>query len=302
MNDMFIPEIRVGEPVLCGVLEVFPLFSRRRTLFPDDLDYLLSDEAMTAGTCSVEETDFVSKLVVQNTGNKPVLFLEGEEVCGGRQNRVFRASVLVGAGSRVTVPVFCVERKRWGGSSSSLTTGAHCPPSLRHVLKGGRSGTGIFRPFDGQAVLWRLIAAKHRATATISEHESMTDALRSHPEVVQKLRQTLKHTEGASGIEVVMSGKTVGIDLFDKPETLKKVWDRLVVLGLSLDAMDLGDTEASTSDLTVRLYRLRDVRWRRGESVVGMGEMFHARDDDGTLATALVVDDSIVHLSMSAPI
>ena len=297
-----IPQIRVGEPVRCGALAVIPLFTERQTLFPDDtLDYLVADEAMAAGTCTVTETGKVSELTVENTGKRSVLFLEGEEVIGGRQNRALGVSVAVGAGSRVTVPVYCVERKRWGGASSSLTTGSHCPPSLRHILKGGGAGMGISRGLGGQAAVWRLIEAKHRATATISEHQNMSDTLRSHPEVVKELRQSLKYTEGASGIAVAMNGKFVGIDLFDKPETLEKVWDRLVVLGLTLDAMDLQDTEARDYDISVRLYRLKGVAWRPVPTV-GLGESYRARGgDDGMLATALVVDDALLHLSMSMP-
>jgi len=294
MNDIPIPEIRVGEPTMCGALAVYPLFAERQTLFTDDVDYLLSDEAMAAATCSIEETDIVSKLVVQNTGNKPVLFLEGEEVCGGRQNRALGASVLVGAGSRTTVPVFCVERKRWAGSSPHLTTGSHSPPSLRQILKGGSSG-------KGQAAVWRLIQAKHRATGTSSKYENMTDVLRSSPEVVKELRQNLKYPEGASGIAVTKSGGMVDIDLLNSPRTLEKLWDRLVVLGLTLDAADLRDSEAHGSDISVQLYKVRDVRWREIPTV-GMGAAYRARGDDGTLATALVLDDILVHLSVSAPI
>ena len=290
MNNIFIPEIRFGEPVRCGALAVFPLYAERRTLFPDDhLDYLLSDEAMAQGACTAVETDIVSKLVIDNTGNKPVLFLEGEEVCGGRQNRALGVSVLVGAGSRTTVPVFCVERKRWGGSSPHLTAGAHSPPSMRHILKGGSSS---------QAAVWRLIQAKHLATGTSSKYENMSDALR--PEVVKELRQSLKFPQGASGIAVVMRGKTVGIDLFDKPETLEKLWDRLVILGLTLDAVDLQGVEGRDSDILVRLYR--SMRWQQVEPVIGLGESYRARGDDGSLMTALVVEGSVIHLSISAPI
>ena len=43
------------------------------------------------------------------------------------------------------------------------------------------------------------------------------------------------------------------------------------------------------------------MKWQRGESV-GLGEAYHARGDDDTLATALVMDGVPVHLSVSAPL
>jgi hypothetical protein len=42
------------------------------------------------------------------------------------------------------------------------------------------------------------------------------------------------------------------------------------------------------------------MRWRQVESV-GLGELYRATGDDGTLATALVVDGVPIHLSIAAP-
>ena len=50
----------------------------------------------------------------------------------------------------------------------------------------------------------------------------MNDVFLAHPQVVQELRRDLQYPEGASGIAVAVNGRTVGIDLFDKPETLAR--------------------------------------------------------------------------------
>ena len=69
------PEVRVGEPLSCGSLGVFPLFSER-SLFPDrTLDYLLPNEAMEGGTVvvtEVSEAGSVPELRVRNDGDLPV--------------------------------------------------------------------------------------------------------------------------------------------------------------------------------------------------------------------------------------
>jgi len=46
--------------------------------------------------------------------------------------------------------------------------------------------------------------------------------------------------------------------------------------------------------------RVRNGKWQRVDSV-GLGERFFAQDDD-MLATALVVDEELLHLSVSVPI
>jgi len=43
--------------------------------------------------------------------------------------------------------------------------------------------------------------------------------------------------EGATGLAVAIGNKVVALDLFDKPATCRKVWNRLLS-GLVLDALE----------------------------------------------------------------
>jgi hypothetical protein len=302
MNELLFPEVRAGEAVACGGLAVFPLYPER-SLFPEDtVDYLLSDEAQRAGTCTVREMSkigVVGQVVVQNIGDHPVLFVEGDILIGAKQNRAVRSSVLVGAGSRIVMPVCCVERKRWTLSSPSLTTGSHSPPSLRYLLKRGGDGTSRGR-FIPQEAIWEEVRRKHQATATRSERENLCDPLDAHRDRVEDLRRTLPYPEGASGITITVNGKVVCLDVFDKPATLEKLWPRLVQ-GLALDALEYGDKccQASGTDISVAVYK--KMSWRRVETV-GLGETYWATGEDESLTTALVMDGTLVHLSVSIPI
>ena len=117
MNAVAVPDLRIGEPVQCGALSIFPLYPERGMFPQDALDYLLSDEAQEAGTCVVSEASEegrVGELVLENTGDCPVLLVEGEEFCQGKQNRVLLSSVLVGgkAGS----PCGCSASSAGGGT------------------------------------------------------------------------------------------------------------------------------------------------------------------------------------------
>ena len=91
-----LPDVRVGDPIHHQALAVFPLFSA-----PDGaVDYLLADEAIQAGSVTVQEVNeggSVPNLLVTNQGDSRVLFLEGEELRGAKQNRVLNTSVLIAA-------------------------------------------------------------------------------------------------------------------------------------------------------------------------------------------------------------
>src|SRR3954468_12885909 len=128
-----LPEVRVGDPIRHEALTAFPLFST-----PDEaVEYLLADEAIAAGSVTVEEVSeggSVPNLLVTNAGDTRVLFLEGEELRGAKQNRVLNTSVLVAAHSKTRIPVSCVEQGRWRYRSRHFVSGdSHSSPKLRHI-------------------------------------------------------------------------------------------------------------------------------------------------------------------------
>jgi len=55
----------------------------------------------------------VPNLAVDNKGERFVLFVEGQELRGAKQNRVLNASVLIAAHTKTVIPVSCVEQGRW---------------------------------------------------------------------------------------------------------------------------------------------------------------------------------------------
>ena len=197
-----------------------------------------------------------------------------------------------GGASRTRVPVACVEPRRWDCESPEFASGSCSPPSLRLVLQGG----GDTR----QARVWATIHERHRRLGVRSPTGNMSDVLGVLREAAEGLRRGLPYAEGALGIAVALGGKVVGIDLFDKPATMAKTWDRLVQ-GLVLDAAATPDTarRASGSDVAVKLYMTRNMRWQRLDPVFGSGEAYRGRSEDGVLATALVAGGGLVHLGVS---
>ena len=287
-----ISEVRVGEPQTCGGVSVFPLFAEHAS----SLDYMLFDEATAAGTLAVREVpdeSRINRLLADNGGDKPVLFVEGEEVLGGKQHRVLVSSVLVSGKSTTRLPVACVEPGRWDCDAREFTSGSCSPPSLRRVLK----DEADYRQYR----LWTTIRERHRRLGIRSPTGSMSDGTDALREAAEDLRRNLPYADGASGIAVALGGKIVGIDIFDKPSTLAKLWGRLVQ-GIALDALADSKCRASESDVAVKLYALRNMQWRQVEPVVGLGEAYRGRADDDILATALVMDGTLVHLGASMPV
>ena len=155
------PGIRVGNPICHESLIVFPLFAEPN----GQVDYLLSDEAIQAGSVTVQEVSeggSVPDLLVENNGDTRVLFLEGEELVGAKQNRILNASVLLPARSKIKIPVSCVERGRWAYKSRQFGSGGrHSPSKLRHTLKSSVSEYRLNRQGAGhrsdQGKVWEEV-------------------------------------------------------------------------------------------------------------------------------------------------
>ncbi len=133
--SVVLPEVRVGDPVRHEALSVFPLFAGAES----PVEYLLSDEGIGSGSVTVEEVSeggSVPNLLVENKGNVRILFIEGEELVGAKQNRVLNTSVLIAAKTKVKIPVSCVEAGRWAYKSRHFgSSGSHSSPKLRWFLK-----------------------------------------------------------------------------------------------------------------------------------------------------------------------
>ena len=76
---------------------------------------MILDEALApkcAGITQVSKERHVPELRFINSGDRRVFLLDGEEVIGAKQNRVFNVSIMVSAGKTIMLPVSCVEAGR----------------------------------------------------------------------------------------------------------------------------------------------------------------------------------------------
>ena len=134
------PPLRVGDPLHYEAVVVFPLFADAQGAA---VEYRLADEALAEESLAVEEVNeagSVPFLLVKNQGAVRVLFLEGEELVGAKQNRILNTSVLVAANSQTKIPVSCVEQGRWQYKSRSFGSSGFSSPGALTLRTQGISG------------------------------------------------------------------------------------------------------------------------------------------------------------------
>jgi hypothetical protein len=299
-----VPDVRIGDPLRHEALSVFPLFAETN----GGVDYLLSDEALEAKSLVVEEVSesgSVPDLLVENKGDTRVLFIEGEELIGAKQNRILNTSILIAAHTKTKIPVSCVEQGRWGYKTRRFgSSGSHSPSKLRYALKSSvtRSAKAKRGHRSDQGKVWEEVERQQLAMGASSESAAMSDTFDTYQDQLAVYREKIKYVEGATGVAVAIGKKVVALDLFDKPSTCEKVWGRLLS-GLVMDALEEGVSSggaAEVGDVERLLADTGKAEWEQVDAA-GEGEEFRSEFKDDH-ASALTFDDNLVHGSVVAAV
>ena len=140
MLAALLDKVSLGTPSAYRNLTLTPILLKDGPL--SSVEPMSLEEALAAGTLRVSEVSaegHVPELRVRNSGEAPVLILDGEELVGAKQNRIVNVTILVPPQSEIVIPVSCIEAGRWGYSRPELCRrGARAQPG--DPLPQGRGG------------------------------------------------------------------------------------------------------------------------------------------------------------------
>ena len=265
------------------------------------------DEALAGGLIEVTEVSqggAVPELKVVNKSPRMVLILDGEELVGAKQNRIVNTTILVQAQSTTIIPVSCVEQGRWHYRSPRFSSEERImSPALRamkaeHVRRSVRE-TGTFRSDQGR--IWEEISEKAHRRGTESSTMAMADIYVKEMASLSDYGKHFRPVEVQVGAVFLINGKVVGLDSFGRPETLAKVFRKLVE-SYALDAVDWSGpgSEERPSGSEVRTF-LEVARTSPVESHSSVGLGTDCRMESERLAGfALVHEEQLLHLSVFA--
>lgn len=296
----FLGAVTVGEPQHRHNLCLFPLFVPGGST----LSYLLLEEALERGVLEISEVSeagTVNAVFVTNSGDAPVLILDGEELVGAKQNRILNATVLIPPKKKVEVPVSCVERGRWHYRTPGFSPGVFGYTTLRaskaaQVAESVEAG-GLF--FAQQDAIWDEIDRKQSAFDVASPTSAVDDIYESYQDRLEEYVAGLRLQPGQAGVAAFINGRFSCLDLFGQPATLQKLWDKLL-RSYALEALELKGrgTAKRKPKLEPVLQALREAEIREYPSV-GKGTDIRLRGR-GIVGAALVDEGSLLHLSVFA--
>jgi hypothetical protein len=270
-----------------------------------------ADEALASGAVvitEVSEQGSVPELRFVNRGAQPTLIVDGEELVGAKQNCVVNLSILVAAQSELTIPVSCVEAGRWRARTREFRTSPRTQYASGRAKRMAQVSASIqtersYR--SDQSAVWADIASKSSRMHASSPTSAMEALYVDHSTSIEKFVEACRPTDWQVGALFAVNGALVGMDLFDREVTLRKILPKLV-RSVAVDALDGGgDGARNDAAATVAVpFPHQVARFlaavasvsQTTTKAIGLGDDVRMNGSEITGA-ALVVDGTVIHLS-----
>jgi hypothetical protein len=281
-----------GEPLVHDTLTVVPLL---RPSAPDPGWLTLAEAGEAITIAEVDEAGAVPTLKVVNGAARPLLLLDGEELVGARQNRVLNTSVLVAAGSTLTIPVSCVEEGRWGYRTRRFVSGDVSLFASARRKKTARV-TASLRARAGhradQDEVWSDVAAMAAAYKVASPTGAMHDLYDQHAQELARAREALSPLPDQVGALVFVGEDWMGLEVLPCARLFASGWARLGA-GYAVEAIGREPMPGRGVSPAELLRRLASTAVEPAPAV-GLGVEY--RLDGNAVGAALVVDEDVAHL------
>lgn len=279
-----------------GGLLVAPLVAPGRTVDAD----LLEDARHELTELS--DAGVVNAIRVRNLGDRPLLLLDGEEVVGAKQNRIFNASFLVPQGRTVEVPVSCVEQGRWERRSATFAPASRTVSTSIRSSKLRRVTTSALRTstYDaGQRAVWQDVDAHLRQTATLSPTSAYADAVASTARRTAERMPALAPRRDQLGHIALRGGRLQCIELLGSAALYARAWPKLARGLLADPDSKPGDAGRAHELASAALAALRGLSFE-SRPAPGGGQTLHV-DTAALVAGALMHEGAVYHLLATSP-
>jgi hypothetical protein len=293
-------QLTLGEPQVFQNLAVFPLLAGVEA----QADYVTLAEALKGSHVRVTEVSAggnVPELLLDNASPRRVLLLDGDELVGAKQNRVLNITILVGANTKVVIPVSCVEQGRWQARSTEFRSEDRmmfAKGRASKMAQVSRSMRETGSRSSDQGAVWDEVEAKATLFQAAAPTGAMSDVYHHVAGDIREYRAAFHSQPRQVGGVFAIDGRPVGLELFDSSGTFESTLGRLVE-SYALDAIERPRRTAPVPDGARAAEFLSRAAGAKAEVAKAVGEGQDVRlEASGLVGEALVVDGRVVHLSV----
>ncbi len=284
--------------ILNGGLAVVPIVAARAAA---DADLL---EEARAEVTEVTDAGVVNVIRVRHAGTRLLLLLDGEEVVGAKQNRIFNASFLVPPGAPTEIPVSCVEKGRWRARSEAFQASSRTVSlsvrtgKLKRVTASAVVSEASSYDAD-QGAVWAEVDDHLRRTSVSSRTSAYADAADAQAAAIEKQLPALTPRAGQVGFVAVRRDRLVSLELLGSPALYARAWRKLS-RGLLAEPPDLNGSSTQAAEIASRsLEVLRSAPFVR-KPAPGCGTSLHAATSQ-IVAGAIAHEGTVYHVLATSP-
>ena len=184
----------------------------------------------------IQELDSHGRVPVLHAENDSlfhVLFVEGDQLLGAKQNRVCNSTVLLAPKSTSKIPVSCVEEGRWQHVSTEFSSSKyHASPSLRRRMvatkeESRKRSNGRDAHSTNQGAVWDEVSQLAALASVNSSTKAMEDVFQ-HARTDHHHERPLICPKGINGWIVVIDDQIKSLDLFGSPKLCQQAWPRMI--------------------------------------------------------------------------
>ena len=298
MFAALLDKVALGTPCAHRNLMLTPIILKDDPL--SQIEPVSLEEALAAGAILVTEVSaegHVPELRVRNSGETPVLILDGEELVGAKQNRIVNVTILVPPQSETVIPVSCIEAGRWGYSRPGFAaSGRVLSQEIRFskalAVTKNLKERGV--RFSDQRAVWSGVSKALFALGAASPTSALSDGFDSRATAIDGFLEALKPQPGQIGVIYRIGGVLAGLDLFGSKTAFAHAFPKLL-RGSALQSLAGFDkVDGAQTDDRQFLHTVFNATADRFPAV-GLGEELRF-DTDEICGGALELDGGLVHL------
>ena len=300
ITSTYLSSLSLGQSQVYENMAVIPVFAPSS----NGLAYITLTEGLNEEVLTITEVDdkgYVPNLKVINSGDKPVLLLDGEDLAGAKQNRTLNTSILIRAHSETIIPVSCTERDRW----SYYDTHNFYDPDLvmskdirakkmAYVSDSLKNDCG-YR--SDQRRIWDDIDYQAERAKVHSRTGAMRDIYKGKSREIDEYLKEFSYHDGQRGLMVLLNGKVVGMDVFSRPEAYVILHYKLLK-SYCMDAiLDIStkDSDVPTVETRSFLDKIHQCNEKKFKSI-GHG-WDHRFESDQVVGSALIFQNVPIHMA-----
>jgi len=221
--------ITMGDKQTYKNIVVFPLLCNKEI----SVDYILLDEAIESKQIVItEESDdgIAAELMVENLSGENILILDGERLVGARQNRAANTTILIPAHSVVTIPISCIERKRWHYQGQGIMNKDRVTMRRNMAANESLMAAESFQSDQGEVRdIWGMVVNEEKTQFHVDAPTCLIEDFHEHEQ--KPLDEYVKHfsvEDSQVGVLVLIDNHVMGCDCFGRYDTLRKNISRLI--------------------------------------------------------------------------